>query len=199
MHFPSSARRALCVPLAAALACGGHASPATSAPAPPPGRASSAGPRAPRVADANTAAILLTYHNAALAAARLAATRARHRDVKLLARSIVTDHTALSSTLSHLLSDADITPREDDVSRLLRDQSLERRDELRDLEGAPFDSAYVESEVHYHEDLLVAIDRVFLPSVRNARLREYVTAMRPTIASHLALAEQVRGAIAASR
>lgn len=152
-----------------------------------------------RVPDANTAAIILTYHNAALAAARLAATRARNRDVKLLARSIVTDHTALSSTLSRLLSDSDINAREDEVSRLLRDQSSERRDELRDLEGAPFDSAYVENEVRYHEDLLVAIDRVFVPSVRNARLREYVTAMRPTIAAHLALAEQLRGTITTTR
>jgi putative membrane protein len=193
-----AARRALCLPLAAALACGGgRASPARPAPATP--RTSSTTSRITRVPDANTAAILLTYHNAALAAARLAATRARHRDVKLLARSIVTDHTALSSTLSRLLADADLTPRDDDVSRLLRDQSAERREELRDLEGAPFDSAYVENEVRYHEDLLVAIDRVFVPSARNARLREYVTAMRPTIAAHLALAEQVRGALATVR
>jgi putative membrane protein len=199
MRLPSAARRALCVPLAAALACGGSAPLAAPTPASAPAPRAPASSRIVRVPDANTAAILLTYHNAALAAARLAATRARHRDVKLLARSIVTDHTALSSTLSRLLSEADITPREDDVSRLLRDQSAERRDELRDLEGAPFDSAYVENEVRYHEDLLVAIDRVFVPSARNARLREYVTAMRPTIAAHLALAEQIRGAIAGRR
>jgi putative membrane protein len=134
-------------------------------------------------------------HNAVLAAARLAATRADNRDVKLLARSLVTDHTTMSSTLSRLLASADLTPREDDVTRLLRDQSAARRDTLRILSGWPFDSAYVESEVRYHQELLVAIDRVFIPSVRNARLREYVSSIRPTIAGHLALAEQVRDAI----
>jgi putative membrane protein len=195
MRRPSlAARRALSLLLTAALACGGGAAPARSAPSP-------AAPRAPvtsritRVPDANTAAILLMSHNAVIAAARLAATRAQNRDVKLLARSLVTDHTTMNATLSRLLAGAELTPREDDVTRLLRDQSAARRDTLRALSGWPFDSAYVENEVRYHQDLLVAIDRVFIPSVRNARLRDYVSAMRPTIAGHLALAEQVRAAI----
>ena len=152
-----------------------------------------------RVADPNTVAILLMSHNAALAAARLAATRARQRDVKLLARNIVTDHTAMSTTLTRLVASADITPREDDVSRLLRDQGLARRDTLRNLKGAPFDSAYVESEARFHRDLLVAIDSVFTPSVRNVRLKEYLATMRPTIASHLALAEQILADLSLAR
>jgi putative membrane protein len=151
------------------------------------------------VPDANTAAILLTSHNVVLASARLAATRADNRDVKLLARSLVTDHTTMTSTLTRLLASAELTPREDDVTRLLRDQSAARRDTLRTLAGERFDSAYVQNEVQYHRDLLVAIDRVFIPSVRNARLREYVTSIRPTIAGHLALAEQVRDAVTPRR
>jgi putative membrane protein len=189
--------RALSLPLTAVLACsGGRASAAPPLPAP---AKAPAAPRIRRVADANTAAILLTSHNAVLASARLAATRARSRDVKLLSRNLVTDHTAMSTTLSKLLGSIDVSPREDDVSRLLRDQSAARRDTLRDLSGWPFDSAYVESEVRFHQDLLVAIDRVFIPSARNQRLKDYVTTLRPAISAHLALAEQVRDAIAAAR
>ena len=190
-------RPAPCLLLAAALACGGGAAPARPAPVPAAGVPIPS--RITRVPDANTAAILLMSHNAVLAAARLAPTRAQHRDVKLLARSLVTDHTAMSSTLSRLLASTEITPREDEVTRLLRDQSAARRDTLRNLAGAEFDSAYVETEVRYHQELLVAIDRVFVPSVRNVRLREYVSAIRPTIANHLALASQVRDAITARR
>jgi putative membrane protein len=182
--------------LAAALACGGgRATSTTPAAGPVPARGTTPGTRIVRVPDGNTAAILLTSHNAILAAARLAATRARHRDVKLLSRNLVTDHTAMTTTLTRLLASADITPRDDDVSRLMRDQSAARRDTLRALTGAPFDSVYVESEVRFHQDLLVAIDRVFIPSARNARLREYVSSIKPTIAAHLALAEQVRDAV----
>jgi putative membrane protein len=180
--------------IAAALACaGGPALP----PPPPPVAATGTSPasRLTRVPDPNTAAILLASHNVVLAAARIAATRAQNRDVKLLARNLVTDHTTMSATLTRLLASAELTPRDDDVTRLLRDQSAARRDTLRSLSGRTFDSAYVDNEVRYHRELLVAIDRVFIPSVRNARLREYVSSMRPTIASHLDLAEQVRTAI----
>lgn len=191
--------RGLCLPLAAVLACGaGRSAPSAPAPVTPPSTTRAA-PRIKRVPDAYTAAILLTSHNVALASARLAPSRAQSRDVKLLALNLVTDHTALSTTLSRLLTSVDITPREDEVSRLMRDQAAARRDTLRSLSGWPFDSTYVESEVRYQQDLLVAIDRVFIPSVRNARLKEYIETMRPTIAAHLALAEQVRDAINASR
>lgn len=190
---------ALRLPLAAALACGGARAPAASSSAASASGTGSPGARIVRLADASTAAILLTSHNADLAAARIAVSRAQHRDVKLLARSLVTDHTSMSVTLTRLVASADITPREDEVSRLLRDQSAARRDTLRRLAAWPFDSAYVESEVRFHADLLVAIDQVFLPSVRNASLKEYVITMRPTIASHLALAEQVRATMAESR
>jgi putative membrane protein len=191
--------RGLCLPMAAVLACGaGRSAPSTPAPATPPSTTHAA-PRIKRVPDANTAAILLTSHNVTLASARLAPSRARSRDVKLLALNLVTDHTALSRTLSALLTRLDISPREDEVTRLMRDQAAARRDTLRSLSGWPFDSAYVESEVRAQQDLLVAIDRVFIPSAHNPRLREYVETMRPTIAAHLTLAEQVRDAINASR
>jgi putative membrane protein len=183
-----------CLLISAALGCGGG-------PALPPPPAPVATPRVSptsritRVSDANTAAILLASHNVVLAAARIAATRAQNRDVKLLARNLVTDHTTMSATLSRLLANADLTPRDDDVTRLLRDQSAARRDTLRTLSGWTFDSAYVANEVRYHQELLVAIDRVFIPSVRNGRLRDYVSSIRPTVAGHLELAEQVRTAI----
>ena len=193
-----SRHRALCLPLAAVLACAGGRAPSASSSS-QASRPAGAPARITRVADANTAAILLTSHNAGLAAARIATTRARHRDVKLLARSIVTDHTSMSASLARLLASINLTPREDDVSRLLRDQSAARRDTLRGLSGWQFDSAYVEHEVRFHQELLVAIDRVFLPSARNASLREYVTTLRPTIASHLTLAEQARAVIAELR
>ena len=111
-------------PLAAALACGGGrgSSAATSssgAPAPAPARSS----RFVRVPDANTAAILLTSHNVDLAAARIATARAQHADVKKLSRSMIADHTSLSTRLSRLVAAIQLSPRDEEVSRMLRDQS----------------------------------------------------------------------------
>jgi putative membrane protein len=180
------------------LACGGgRRSPAASStriPGP-----TSAAPSITPLPDANTAAILVASHDADLAAARIAVNRGQHRDVKLLARSILTDHTSMYATLGSVLETSNVHARDDDVSRLLREQGVARRDTLRNLSGRRFDSTYVEHEVRFHQDLLVAIDEVFLPSVRSAGLREHVGDIRARIASHLALARQVRLTLAARR
>ena len=199
-RLPRYVRLLVLPPLAAVLACGGGrgssaSTSRTNAPRPADARSS----RFVRVPDANTAAILLTSHNVDLAAARIATSRAQHTDVKKLARTMIADHTSLSTRLSRLVTAIQLSPRDDEVSRILRDQSAARRDTLRRLSGRPFDAAYVENEVRYHEELLVAIDRVFLPSVRSDSLREYVTTLRPMEVAHLALAEQVRTTLARRR
>jgi putative membrane protein len=195
MHRPVRSRTiALVLPLAVLLACGGGRAPASTTAAP----GGAATPVAP-LPDANTGAILLASHSAAIAAANVANSRGQHRDVKALARTIVTDHAAMNTRLTRLIEDIGLATRDDDISRLLREQSAARRDTLRRLPVRQFDSAYVANEVRYHRDLLVAIDEVFLPSAVNVRLRDYVTSMRPTIASHLELARQLQTTLAARR
>jgi putative membrane protein len=184
--------------LALALACGGGrrepAASSTTLPAPVP-----AAPSFTRLPDANTAAILVASHDADLAAARIALNRGRHKDVKLLAQTILTDHSNMYGTLGRALETGNVQARDDDVSRLLREQGVARRDTLRNRSGRQFDSTYVAYEVRFHEDLLVAIDEVFVPSARSASLREHVAGIRARIASHLALARRVRTTIAARR
>jgi putative membrane protein len=95
------------------------------------------------------------------------------------------------------VSRLDLTPREDEISRLLRDQSATNRDSLRALTGRQFDSAYVANEVRFHQEVLIAIDRVFLPSAQRPGLRDYVAALRPVISAHLAHAELLQTTLAA--
>ena len=192
-----SATGLLVLPLALLLACGGGRPPAASSTT-LPARAPAA-PSIARLPDANTAAILVASHDADLAAARIALNRGRHRDVKLLAQSILTDHSSMYDSLGRALEMGNVRARDDDVSRLLREQGVARRDTLRNLSGRRFDSTYVEYEVRFHQDLLVAIDEVFVPSIRSASLREYVGEIRATIASHLARARRVRTTLAARR
>lgn len=193
-------RRTPALALVLLLACGRAPTSAPArAPEPARNRAAPSPSRFTRLPDASTVALLLTANNVDLAYARIAAARALHREVKALARRETTGHATLNADLNQLIASLDLTPREDEVSRVLRDQSSTRRDSLRALSGRRFDSAYVANEVRYHQELLLAIDRVFLPSVRRSDLREYVTSLRPTISAHLEHAEQVQATIAAAR
>ena len=189
MRRPYPRLRQLCwLPLAGILACGSGPTPA-----PRPARAT----RVARLSDASTVALLLTTNNVDLAYARVGASRATHRDVKALAKRMSTEHALLNESLRMLVKRLELTPREDDISRLLRDQSAARRDSLRALSGREFDSAYVASEVRLHQEILIAIDRVFVPSAQRQGLRDYVATLRPVISAHLAHAERVQATLVA--
>lgn len=179
--------------LLGALACGGRAVPSSAA-SPEPVR--EAAPVFVPLPDASTLAIVRMANNVELAYAIIAARRAATSSVKALVRRERTSHTALNTSVERLARQIDVEPREGDVSRLLRDQSMPRRDTLRALSGRRFDSAYVALEVRSHRELLVAIDSVFLHSVSDPRLGAYLTdSLRPAVSAHLAQAERLQSTL----
>ena len=190
-------RRPLVITLAvASAACSGRrtVSPA-SAPAPEP-----AAERAPvfvPIPDANTLAIVRMANNVEVAYAIIAARRAATSSVKALVRRERASHTALNAGVERIAKVLDVEVHDTDVSLLLRDQSIPRRDSLRALSGRRFDSAYVDLEIRSHRELLVAIDSVFLRSVQHSALASYLTdSLRPTVSAHLAQAERLQSTLA---
>ena len=199
---PSSHVRFACVALLAVAACRGSSSSGASPNATPvaamPVTASSGAP-AIKVSDGNVVAIIMAANNTDLSYARLAPARARSADVRGFAQRMLTDHTILNARVKDVAAQARITPEDIPFSLDMRDHSLERRDILRELSGAAFDSVYMANEVEYHRDLLATIDNVLTGSVRAEALREFVTNLRPAVSAHLAHAEQVRAALVTRR
>ena len=174
------------LPLLAAVAC--HRSTATGGAAP--------GPNAVRVEEANVVAIIMAANNTDLSYARLVPARARSSDVKAFAQRMTTDHTILNSRVTDIAARYGIVAVDDAISLDFRDHSAARRDVLRELDGARFDSTYAANEVQYHQELLAAIDNVLIPNVHTAELREFVVNLKPAVSAHLAHAEQIRATIA---
>jgi putative membrane protein len=149
----------------------------------------------PRVSDGNIVAIILAANNTDLSYARLAPARARSADVRAFAQRMMTDHTILNTRVSDIVLRNRIKAEEDATSLDFRDHSAERRDILRELDGARFDSTYIANEVQYHTELLAAINTVLAPNARDSELREFVGSLRPAVSAHLAHAEQIRAAL----
>jgi putative membrane protein len=180
----------------ATAACGGRSSTPAEAPRPEPAHTAAAPVFVP-IPDASTLAIVRMANNVEVAYAIIAARRARTGSVKTLLQRERTSHTTLNTAVDRLAQQIGIEPREGDVSQLLYEQSLPRRDSLRALSGRRFDSAYVDIEVRSHRELLVAIDSVFLRSVQHPRLESYLTdSLRPAVAAHLAQAERLQATLA---
>ena len=116
-------------------------------------------------------------------------------DVKAFAQRMTTDHTLLNTRANDIAARANIRAEEHPLSLDFRDRSAARRDVLRELEGAKFDSTYIANEVQYHTELLSALDNVLYPSARSIELKEFVNNLRPAVSAHLAHAEQLRAAL----
>ena len=152
-----------------------------------------------RVSEANIVAIILAANATDLSYARLVPSRARSAEVKAFATRMTTDHTLLNTRVNDIALRNRINAEDNAISLDFRDHSAARRDVLRELEGARFDSTYVANEIQYHQELLAAIDAVLVPNARNAELREFVMNLKPPVSAHLAHAEQVRATLASRK
>ena len=168
--------------LLAALAC--HRAPSTDV-----------APGTMEVSEGNVVAIILAANNTDLSYARLVPTRARSSAVKTFAQRMTTDHTILNSRVTDIAQRNGITAEDNATSLDFRDHSAERRDILRDLEGAKFDSTYAANEIQYHTELLEAIDKVLIPNSHTPELREFVMQLKPAVSAHLAHAEQMKASV----
>ena len=177
--------------LLAAVAC--HRSTAASSPT------MSVSPSTPRMSESNVVAVILAANATDLSYARLVPARARSAEVKAFATRMTTDHTLLNTRVNDIALRNRITPEDNTVSLDFRDHSANRRDVLRELEGAKFDSTYIANEIQYHQELLAAIDGALVPNTRTAELREFVMNLKPPVSAHLAHAEQIRATLAARK
>src|SRR4051812_29625706 len=155
------------------------------APASPSAPVAQVAPPAIRVSEANIVAIVLAANNTDLSYARLAPARARSSAVKTFAQRMTTDHSILNDRVRDIAQRNGINAEDNAISLDFRDHSAQRRDILRDLEGAKFDSTYAANEIQYHTELLDAIDKVLIPNARTPELREFIMQLKPAVSAHL--------------
>jgi putative membrane protein len=144
--------------------------------------------------DRNLAAIFLAANNTDISYGQVAVApgRTTNSAVIAFATRMLTDHGALNRVALQLFEETGITPAEHVASLNFRDESAAKRDTLRELTGARFDSAYMVNEVRYHARLLGVMDSVMIPRARNARLKSMLTSIRPAVAAHLEHAQRVQ-------
>jgi len=149
--------------------------------------------------DANVAAMVLALNNTDISYARLVPARAEREDIRKFGERMLTDHTGVNALVTSLLRKLDVTAEDNEASLDMRDESAEKRDLMRELNGRAFDSTYIENEVKYHQKFLAALDEVLISAARNAELKTLLTNVRPAVAGHLAHAEQVRADVLAKK
>ena len=146
--------------------------------------------RAPN--DAQIAGIVVAANSVDIDAGKLAESRAQDPKVKAFAQRMVTDHGGVNEQASALAKKLALTPESSDVSKSLQQGGAANVSRLKGLQGAAFDSAYVEHEVAYHQTVLDAIDNTLIPNAKNAELKNLIVKVRPAIDDHLQHAKHLQ-------
>ena len=155
-----------------------------AAPAPPPAAA------APT--DAEIAHIVVTANTIDIEAGEQAKQKSQNADVKQFAQTMITDHTGVNKQATDLVTKLNVTPADNATSQSLKSSADAKKAELAALSGAAFDKAYAANEVAYHQAVLSAIDGTLIPAAQNAELKGLLEKVRPAIAAHLQMAQQLQ-------
>jgi len=149
--------------------------------------------------DAQIASIVVTANQVDIDAGKLAAGTSKNADVKAFANMMVTDHTGVNKQAVALVTKLKVTPEDNPTSKSLKDGGDKNLANLKTLKGAAFDSAYIDHEVAYHQQVLDAVDKVLIPNAKNAELKDLLVKVRPAFVAHLDHAKKIQSALAAKK
>jgi len=146
--------------------------------------------------DPQIAGIVVTANAIDIDAGKLAKSHTKNKEVSKFAQLMITDHTAVNKQAGALAKKLGVKPEDSDTSKSLKAGAADNMKNLKGLKGAAFDKAYVDHEVAYHQAVLDAIDKVLIPSAKNAELKDLIVKVRPAIAAHLDHAKMVQSDLA---
>jgi putative membrane protein len=146
--------------------------------------------------DAQIATIALTAHQIDVERGKLVVDKTKNDAVKQLARHMIDDHTLGTNEVLALAKKLGVTPEESAVTKGLKDGAAQTAAKLKTLKGADLDRAYVDAEIAYHQAVIDAVNKVLLPSVKNAEVKQALVNTGPTLQAHLVHAQQVQAALA---
>jgi len=153
-------------------------------------------PAAPTFTDPQIVAIVVAANDADIANGNLAKSKSSNTEVKSFANQMITDHSALNKQGSELATKLGVTPEETDASRQLKSNQDATRDQLKGMDGAAFDKAYVDNEVAYHQAVVDMVSQSLIPSAQNPELKALLEQAAPAIQAHLDHAKQIQSAMA---
>ncbi len=176
-----------------ALGCGGNDDAADQAAAdsamaaPPPAAAAPAPPT-----DAEIAHIAVTANSIDIEAGQQAKEKGQNAEIKQFAQTMITDHTGVNEQAGALAKKLNLTPADNATSQGLKASADAAKADIGAKAGADFDKAYIANEVTYHQAVLNAIDQVLIPNAQNAELKALLEKVRPAVAAHLQMAQQLQ-------
>ena len=149
--------------------------------------------------DPQIAAIVVTANQVDIDAGKLATSKARSKEVQKFAQQMVTDHSGVNNQATALVTKLHVTPENNPTADSLKADGDANVAKLKALSGDPFDRAYVDHEVIYHQNVIDALDKTLIPNAKNGELKALLVKVRPAFDAHLEHAKHLQATMGKSR
>lgn len=138
--------------------------------------------------------VLRTLNEAEIAQAQLAAQKSNKQEIKETAEHIIKDHTQNNERIDSM-AQAGIKLEKSPLSRGLKLQTEEIRENLTDLNGTEFECTYLEKQIEQHQLALDTVRSELLPDAKSPQVRRLLSTTAPALEQHLQSAQNTRDAI----
>lgn len=126
-----------------------------------------------------------------------AAQEAKRKDINKnvmdYADMLLTEHQNNMEKTNQLASNQNISATETDRVTALKQKGQDLLTRLQGLNGANFESAYVQAMIKDHQDGLNLLDNQLIPQADNESVKQHLTETRQHIAKHLERAQELSG------
>jgi len=150
----------------------------------------------PALSESQIAMITDLANTAEIEQAKLAQNKAKSASVKKFAAMMIKHHSQAKTDQAKLYKQLSLTPTQSQDANLLKDDANNTLGTLRGSSGAPFDVAYMDSQVAEHQKVLDTLDQKLIPAASDQRLIDELKHMRETVESHLKEAKSIQADLA---
>ena len=145
--------------------------------------------------DAEIAHIAYTAGALDAAAAKQALAKTTNPQVRAFAEVMLRDHEAVNGKALELVKKLNVTPADNVTSQALAKQAKETEARLAALNGAAFDTAYVQNEVAFHREVNGALKGTLIPSAKNGELKSLLQTGLSLFGEHQSHAEHLAASL----
>jgi predicted outer membrane protein len=142
--------------------------------------------------DAQIVGVLTTIHSNELQQARIALKRARSKEVRDLARTLIAHHEKSTNDARALETRLGLVADPSPATADLRSSNTELVVALSASRRKDFDLQFITAQIGNYEEILALFDARLLLEVRSGELRAQLETLRPLLQSHLTRALEVQ-------
>jgi putative membrane protein len=147
---------------------------------------------ATKLTDGQISTVLSNINEGEIAAAKLAKSKATHKEVKEFADLMAKQHAENREENRNLTAKNKIRPQQSDLANSLKKDAENSNKNLKRTAKDQFDVAYVTGQVAMHEKALSTLDDILIPSAQDAELKKYLEQTRTAVNTHLEHAKELQ-------